>query len=160
MPKGIYPRTLKPPAERFWPKVQKTKTCWLWTGAKDGRGYGTLQRGRRGEGQVKAHVLAYELLVGPVPEGLELDHVKANGCISKRCVKAVADEFGPAHLEPVTRRENQLRGDGMGSRNARKTHCPQGHPYDEANTYHYRARRQCRICRAASQIEWWKAHAR
>jgi hypothetical protein len=85
--------------------------------------------------------------MGPIPEGMTLDHVKANGCTSTACVKAIADEHGPAHLEPVTNRENVLRSDSISARNARKTHCPQGHPYDEANTYVSRqGGRNCRAC--------------
>jgi hypothetical protein len=56
-----------------------------------------------------AHRVAYELLVGPIPEGLTLDHVRDRGCTSTACVKAIADERGPAHLEPVTMEENVRR---------------------------------------------------
>lgn len=88
-----------------------------------------------------AHRFAYELLVGPIPEGLTLDHIKANGCTSTACVKAIADERGPAHLEPVPFSENRRR--------ALKTHCKRGHPFDEANTYRKRnGHRTCRICDA------------
>jgi hypothetical protein len=150
MPKGIYPRTLKPPEERFWPKVKKTKTCWLWTGAKDGRGYGDFRLGGRTSKHIKAHVFAYQQLVGPIPEGLTLDHL----CRRPLCVR-------PDHLEPVTNRENTLRGTSPPAQHARKTHCPQGHPYDEVNTYRTSSgHRGCRRCRAAQQAEWWRTHAR
>lgn len=132
--------------QRFWAKVNKTESCWLWTGAQDDEGYGLFSIRHY---PVRAHRFVYELLVAPIPKGLQLDHVKANGCTSKLCVKAVADEHGPAHLEPVTQRENLLRGDGFTGRNARKTHCPQGHPYDEENTYRDGAgKRSCKVCRA------------
>lgn len=84
--------------------------CWLWTGASDIKGYGRLRR-RNGRGYHKAHRLAYEALVGPIPEGLVLDHVCHNGsgcaggdgCPHRACVN-------PAHLEPVTQRTNVRRG--------------------------------------------------
>jgi hypothetical protein len=130
---------------RFWSHVDKTEGCWLWTGSPVGKGYGRI--GISGHG-VLVHRFAYELLVGPIPEGLTIDHVKANGCTSKLCVKAIADEFGPAHLEAVTPRENNLRGDCYSGVNARKTHCSRGHPYDLANTYITpEGFRQCRACR-------------
>lgn len=81
--------------ERFWAKVLKTDTCWLWTGAlKRGYGHFYLSRGKT----VAAHRFAYELIVNSVPDGLELDH----GCKVKRCVN-------PAHLEPVPHIENSRR---------------------------------------------------
>lgn len=115
--------------QRFWAKVNKTETCWFWTATLNNRGYGEF--GRFG----LAHRYAYELLVGPIPIGLTLDHL----CRQPACVR-------PDHLEPVTLRENVLRGKGWSGRNAIKTHCPQGHPYDEVNTRWYRNQRNCRVC--------------
>jgi hypothetical protein len=129
VPKGIYPRTGRTPEERFWAKVRKTETCWLWTATLNNQGYGEF--GSLG----LAHRFAYELLVGPIPEGLTLDHL----CRQPACVR-------PDHLEPVTHRENVRRGEGWSGRNARKTHCPQGHAYDEANTRWYHNQRNCRAC--------------
>lgn len=135
--------TGRPPiqlAERIWEYVQKTDTCWLWTGAVDKDGYGqTSDRGK----PLKAHRAMYELLVGPIPPSMTLDHVKARGCTSPSCVN-------PAHLEPVNTRENVIRGIGpatAGARNAAKMHCPKGHPYDAANTRVDRqGRRHCKAC--------------
>ncbi len=118
-------------AERFWTKVQFTDTCWLWTGGTDGR-YGLFWYK---ESHVKAHRWAYEFCVGLIPEGLEIDHT----CRVHNCVL-------PDHLEPVTHRENCLRGVGVSAKAVRKTHCPQGHPYDEENTYRWRGARSCRTC--------------
>ena len=81
--------------ERFWFKVNKTDTCWLWTGALRGDGYGKFHVKRK---WVYAHRFAYELLVGPIPDGLELDHL----CRIRNCVR-------PSHLEPVTHQENMQR---------------------------------------------------
>lgn len=87
------------PEQRFWAFVEKTETCWLWTGGTN-EGYGVLWLNGK---NVKAHRFAYELLVGPIPDGLVLDHVVARGCQWRHCVN-------PAHLEPVTERVNILRG--------------------------------------------------
>jgi hypothetical protein len=121
----------RPPEERFWAKVEKTETCWLWRAALRGGGYGTWNNNG-------AHRVAYELLVGPIPEGLHLDHL----CRVRNCVN-------PAHLEPVTVGENLRRGVGASAKNAVKTHCPNGHAYSEENTYWYRGARQCLACRTA-----------
>lgn len=129
-------------ADRFWPKVQKTDSCWLWTGGKDRYGYGKILGPHRGEAKgahKRAHRAAYEMLIGPIPDGLTLDHL----CRVRHCVN-------PSHLEPVTRRENVLRGQSPFARHARVTHCPAGHAYDEANTAHRRrGGRKCRACDAA-----------
>ena len=110
--------------------------CWLWTGPQfnnsRGHPYGRM---RIMGGSIRAHQLSYELLVGPILDGLEIDHLCKN-CL---CVN-------PSHLEPVTHRENVLRGDGFAARNARKTHCPKGHPYDENNTMISNGGRDCREC--------------
>lgn len=123
--------------DRFWAKVEKTKTCWLWTGAIGKGGYGNFYADRR---YVRAHRFAYELLVGPIPEGLDIDHVRARGCRHRHCVN-------PAHLEPVTRQENLLRGATSAAKNAAKTHCPRGHEYTKENTrMRKRAGRECKAC--------------
>jgi HNH endonuclease len=118
---------------RFWSKVQRSESgCWEWTAAKT-VGYGRFaDKGRT----LLAHRVAYELLIGPIPEGLQIDHL----CRNPSCVN-------PAHLEPVTSRENLLRGVGEPARNAAKTHCPQGHEYSPENTYAYRGMRMCVECR-------------
>lgn len=121
--------------------------CILWIGHLNANGYGTISV----DGVPRlAHRVAYELLVGPVPEGMPLDHTCHNRettcpggpkCLHRRCIN-------PGHLEAVTQRENLLRSPrALTSVNARKTHCHVGHPFDEANTY-YRTRggRQCRQC--------------
>jgi hypothetical protein len=124
--------------DRFWEKVKITGGCWLWT-ARTRTGYGLFHWERK---TVAAHRLAYEMLVAPIPEGLEIDHL----CRVRRCVN-------PAHLEPVTCRENTLRGHTVPAANIAKTHCPQGHPYDEENTYvAKRGDRHCRKCQRARKL--------
>ena len=117
--------------KRFWPKVNKNGPvsdfrpdlgqCWLWTASKDGRGYGRFRFGGRTQ---YAHRIAYEWLVGPIPGGLGIDHL----CRVHNCVN-------PAHLEPVTQRENILRGNGVAAQHVRKTHCLRGHPLSGENLY-------------------------
>ena len=119
-----------PPAERFWAKVAVTPSCWLWTACTDGKGYGLFTLDGR---TVRVHRWSYEQLVGPIPEGLVTDHL----CRVHNCVN-------PAHLEPVTSRENSLRGRNYQSE---KTCCKRGHPFDEANTrLPSNGQRECRAC--------------
>jgi hypothetical protein len=136
-------------ADRFWSKVDRTAgpdSCWLWTASKFRDGYGQFRLDGHGR-NVSAHRYAYELLVGPVPEGLHLDHVRARGCTSRACVN-------PAHLEPVTCRENLMRGSGFAAVNAGKTHCAHGHKFSLENTY-FRPKggRACRACRREAEVE-------
>lgn len=119
--------------------------CWTWTRAKNGRGYGAVWH----ESRVQLiHRVAYEALVGPIPAGLELDHL----CRNRAC-------YNPAHLEPVTHAENVRRG-SSGARMRNRTRCPQGHPYDETNTCHVqrsngKKQRACRACKSASAKRRW-----
>lgn len=109
--------------------------CWEWTGRKQTAGYGQTFVGGRG---VVVHRLAYEHLVGPIPDGLVLDHL----CRNRTCVN-------PAHLEPVSNKDNILRGVGPSAINARKTHCRRGHEFTPENTYRRPSapqKRHCRIC--------------
>ncbi len=141
-------------SERFWSKVDKGGPggCWLWTGGAVGNGYGGFGVGSLTDGTRRvayAHRYAYELLVGPVPEGLVLGH----RCHVRRCIN-------PVHLEPVTGRVNALRGKGSAAAHARKTHCPKGHPYDLLNTYVDPAgRRHCREC-SRTKVNAWKRKQR
>lgn len=128
-------------AEKFWEKVDASGDCWLWMGGLNTGGYGRFTLDGRRQ---RAHRVAYALLVAPVPSGLELDHL----CRVRHCVN-------PDHLEPVTRRENLLRGAGpaqAGYRQKRKTHCPQGHPYDESNTFVWAARPSERSCIECNRV--------
>lgn len=111
------------PVTRFWSYVDKTGMCWLWTGSLDRNGYGCCSAGLCGTR--KAHRVAYQLVIGPIPEGLVIDHVAARGCTSKACVN-------PAHLEAVPNRENLLRGKPGEAR--RRGACLSGHAYTAENT--------------------------
>ena len=129
----VMPKVILTTQERFWAKVKKTETCWLWTGVIS-HGYGRFWV----QGHLLlAHRFVYELLVGQIPVSLTLDHL----CRVRHCVN-------PKHLEPVTNRENILRGDGHTAVHARQTHCIHGHPFNLANTYITRAgARECRECK-------------
>lgn len=118
--------------------------CLLWTGSVSSQGYGRIKVDGKAR---KVHRVAWELDRGLIPEGLDLDHVKARGCRHKNCALL-------AHLEPVTRRENLLRGNTIPARHAAKTHCPQGHLYDDTWKRHNGSRR-CAECGRQRHHEWY-----
>lgn len=130
--------------ERFWDSVQYG-SCWKWQGPKTTSGYGNFSIGSKKH--IQAHRWAYEFCVAPIPEGLQLDHL----CRVRLCVN-------PDHLEPVTCRENLLRGEGWGGINARKTHCKRGHEFTSENTYTPKAGgRVCRTCNQMNVAAWRSA---
>lgn len=124
--------------------------CLIWTGAVDSRGggYGVIGNRDFGDTRVRrVHRVMYELFNGPTDS--ELDHL----CRISRCAS-------PAHLEEVTHAENVRRGDN-GIHNRIKTHCAQGHAYDEANTqWRPGGGRNCRQChRESGQRRYWRERA-
>lgn len=116
--------------------------CWLWQGFLNQYGYGRAKwRGRNW----LVHRLVYELMERPIPAGLTIDHL----CRVRNCLN-------PGHMEPVTSRENTLRGDTVPARHLAKTHCSRGHEFNEENTYRFgpeRRWRQCRPCQLINQEE-------
>lgn len=147
MPKGIYHRPVV--EKRFWEKVNKhgpvpkfkpsLGRCWIWTAA--------LFQGRYGAfNDTSAHRFSYEIKRGPIPPGLQIDHL----CRVMQCVR-------PSHLEAVTCRENLLRGETLAAENAAKTHCPKGHPYSGYNVK-MDVKRNIRICRtcAIAKTRAWR----
>lgn len=131
---------------RFLDKIERREDgCWMWTGARGGRAshqYGKIWAGRRSAAghpvPDQASRVAYELFVGRLRDDLEIDHL----CRNTLCVN-------PAHLEAVTRKENQRRGRSPMAQQARQTTCKRGHVLDDANTYVWHGMRRCRVCQAA-----------
>lgn len=140
------------PEQRFWAHVDKTPSCWLWTGTLR-NGYGRFNAGD--DTYVSAHRWLFERERMVVPEGFDLDHLCHNldndcgggdPCRHRRCVR-------PDHLEIVTRQTNSFRGRSFILARATQTHCINGHPYDEENTY-IRTDGRTRDCRACGRLRW------
>lgn len=113
---------------RLWKRIVRDGDCWVWTGAKNDQGYGQVViDGQR----AYTHRLVYELLVGPIPDGLEIDHL----CRNTSCCR-------PAHLEPVTHAENIRRGYEAKA----QTHCKRGHHLAVTARLTKDGRRDCREC--------------
>lgn len=117
--------------------------CWIWQGKRNGD-YARY-------GRTLVHRYLYEEMVGPIPTRT-LDHFK---CDTPLCVN-------PFHVRPATDRENTLRGDTLAARNLAKMHCPEGHPYDEENTYvDPKGARHCRTCqRQANRASYHRRHGK
>jgi hypothetical protein len=128
---------------RFWGKtvVNPATGCWVWTGSVRRRGYGRVRV--NGGKQLPTHRVAYEALVGPIPAGMQLDHLcRVPGCVN------------PAHLEPVSQAENVRRGNS-GVHFSSKTHCSGGHEFTAETTYVNAAgHRFCKICRRIWQRKY------
>lgn len=132
--------------ERFWAKVQPTGFCWLWNGAREHHGHGMFNLGAdQGRRPVRSHRFAYEALVGPIPDGLELDHL----CRNPPCVN-------PDHLEPVTHAENMRRGYAPQYVTRRRGTCASGHDIDDDTKVFISktGRRTCKVCAARRQREY------
>lgn len=114
-------------------RIDRTAGCWLWSGRLTEKGYGRCHI----EGKERrVHRYIFEKTNGPVPDGMELDHL----CRVRHCVN-------PEHLEVVTSRVNILRGKSLAALNAAKTHCKRGHEFNRANTIKRKGGRS-RACRA------------
>lgn len=124
----------QPVEPRFLAKVKKTDTCWLWTAWIESNGYGRFWLDGRQKG---AHRVSYELYVGPIPDGHEVDHL----CRVRHCVN-------PDHLEAVTAAENSRRMAAVRTPyQASMSACRNGHPYDDRNTAITPTGRACITCK-------------
>lgn len=123
--------------------------CWEWQGAKNPKGYGIFGHHRRTE---MAHRYSHKIFKGEIPKGFTIDHL----CRNRGCVN-------PDHLEPVTQRENLLRGNGWSGRNARKALCPRGHVLAGDNLCGWRLKkgfRECLICNKEMQKRHYERRKR
>lgn len=121
--------------------------CWKWTGYRWNNGYGAFWDGKR---LVRAHRWIYERAIGPIPSGLQIDHL----CRVRDCAN-------PSHLEVVTPRTNTLRGESPGAVRARAANCKRGHPFSSENTYLFGAHGGQRSCRACHRfVERMRRQAR
>lgn len=126
-------------------KINKGKTCWIWSGKPRPDGYGKVYI--KGKG-FYVHRVVYEILVGKIPKGRQLDHL----CRNRICVN-------PKHLEPVTNRENVLRGTGISAQNHRKNSCIHGHPLSGKNVRITKeGHRDCRECGKVDARNFYKKH--
>lgn len=124
---------------KFWRQIRILDNgCWEWTGGRSSAGYGRFVPWRTQKNKY-AHRLSYEYCIGPIPNGLQIDHL----CRNRACIN-------PLHMEAVTRKENIRRGMCFSGINARKTHCIHGHPLSGENLYivygRGRVERRCREC--------------
>lgn len=141
MPRGVYERktaTQEEILKRFMGNVSiKDTGCWEWIGSLS-NGYGAFHVPGTKSEVIRAHEFSYRFFVGPIPEGLELDHL----CHNPKCVN-------PKHLEPVTHQENMVRGLSFNTNrgNCMKTQCVHGHEFNESNTYISKdGHRHCKVC--------------
>lgn len=145
------PRVYPSPEQRIYNKTDRSGECWIWQATVNRNGYAMMFI----EGKMRSvHRWSYEHFIGPIPEGLQLDHLchtndpscsAGDACLHRRCVN-------PHHLQPVTCQENTLRGKSFAAEQARRTHCPQGHPYTPDNLYDVPSSagvRRCLACRKA-----------
>ena len=119
--------------KRFWSKVEKTKSCWIWKGSKTSLGYGDFSID---DIRIASHRYVFFRKYGYLPKGLVLDYL----CRNRACVN-------PVHLEPITAKENVLRGIGPSALNKKKTHCVRGHEFTSKNTRYNKGRRICIKCK-------------
>lgn len=122
-------------------RVNEATGCWEWTGLMNGTGYGS-------HAGTCAHRFSWSLKNGPIPKGMQIDHL----CRNRAC-------SNPDHLELVTAQENNRRSNSASARNHEKTHCPAGHPYEGDNLYvRPDGKRDCKACKQIAQDRWRERH--
>lgn len=157
---SLTPRKATSDEDRWEKYVNKSGDCWLWTGSKSGPGYGTI----RIEGALMpAHRWTYEQIVGPIPDGMDLDHTCHNNdetcpggdsCWHRACVN-------PSHLEPKTRASNLSAGNGPGGAKwTPKTECVNGHDLSDPSNLAKPDKHGRRVCRPCDNIRGQEYRAR
>lgn len=136
--------TPRPPFDRLMAEVSKPDGetgCWFSGLRPDSKGYAQVSDSSSGQVRMlRGHLVTYEEIVGPIPDGLELDHL----CRVRACIN-------PSHMEPVTHRENTMRGESAATVAAARTHCPSGHEYTGVRDRN--GKRYCPTCRKAHQAK-------
>jgi len=161
--------------ERFWSRVDKSGDCWIWTGYRDRKTYGIVERRRDGRRETRAHRWAWILTHGPIPDGLFVLH----RCDNPPCVRPdhlwlgttddnMADMAAkgrahrvktPEHIQAIAdAQRRRYREHPERHPETMKTHCKRGHPFDEANTRRARGQRQCRACHRDWQRQYRAMH--
>jgi hypothetical protein len=151
------PSRAEPAEARIWRLVDKDGPvpqhrpelgpCWIWTGAKTTKGYGQMTHS--GDYSRVAHRAIWEIEVGPIPEGFQLDHL----CLVKPCVKAILNEQGPSHLKLVTNAENMARAKAL------RLTCRRGHLFAGNEIIRPDSTRTCRTC-TEERTKAWKSARR
>lgn len=127
--------------DKFLDRIVTDGECIIFTGTKSPQGYGSFQSANRV--RMQAHRISYQVFVGPLIDGLVIDHI----CRNRLCVR-------PDHLRQVTHQVNILAGVGATAVHAKKTHCVNGHEYTTENTHRTRHGRACKICRKEKKRVW------
>lgn len=133
--KPYYPKIHRSITERFNSFIVSRNGCWQWRSPNKTTGYGEFHWHYQ---RYLAHRFSYQHHIGPIPDGMQIDHL----CRNRGCVN-------PKHLRVVTLAQNVLAGSGITAQNKRKTSCKNGHAYTDANTYKHNGKRSCRVCKDA-----------